>query len=89
MTDDRSERRLVDSWHSVALDDIGLAGYSLAVASEPEGGTSLWLVAVDQLGVPDTDHGDERPPHELAGPLPGAFQQRVDRRADTTEQEKS
>lgn len=69
--------RLVDPARTIRLDEVGGEDLSAGVTVGPDGTETLWLIARPQLGVEGTDHGNERPPHELVGPLPEALRDRI------------
>lgn len=69
--------RLIDSARSVRLWDVGGTDLMAAMTVGPNGEDTLWIVDEKQLGRAGTDHGDEKPAHELVGQLPQAVRDRI------------
>lgn len=75
--DDVDRLRLIDSNRAAGLRDVGLPGHSAAVAINPDGSESLWIIDDKQVGKEGANHGNTGPRHELNGRLPAYVRERI------------
>lgn len=70
--------RLIDWEDDDELGDAGLPGYVLATAYDHTGvAQSFWVFQIG-LGDDPDNYGDDRPAHDIGGPLPAELQARID-----------